>query len=133
MNQQTATGNQQVNTGFKAELAEILDTLKEMGDARNFSQTSTSSGGIDKVANRTADMDSMFKELRRNLPATYFRNNSRIKRIFDQILTAHQTNQEEIFEVRQSGGPTGGIASPTSFLEKLERCKRHLSDLINRL
>ena len=133
MNQQTTSSNPQIDAGFKAELMEVLDTLRELGDARNFEPAPSAQGGIEKVASRTADMDAMFKELRRTLPATYFRNNSRVKRIFDQILKAHQTNQEEIFELKRSSGSAAGFSSPTSFLEKLEKTKRHLSELVNRL
>lgn len=132
MNQQTASSSHQVDSGFKAELMEILDTLKDLGDASNFEPAPGSTNGIESVANRTADMDAMFKDLRRTLPATYFRNNSRVKRIFDQILKAHEQNQGELFNLRQSKG-SSGFASPTSFLEKLERSRRRLSDLINRI
>ncbi len=132
MNQQTAAGHQ-VDTGLKAELAEIVDMLKEMGDARNFEQAQSSGGGIDSVANRTVDMQGMLKELRRTLPATYFRNNSRVKRIFDQIVEAHETNREEVFALRQNGGSASGMGGTSSFLEKIERCKRRLNEVISRI
>jgi hypothetical protein len=133
MNHQTATSGHQVDTSLKAELEEILNTLTQMGDASNFAPPTTPSEGIEKVAARTGDMDAMFKDLRRTLPATYFRNNSRVKKVFDQILKAHQTNQEELFELRQPGSSNAGFASPGQYLEKLERTKRRLTELIDRL
>lgn len=51
----------------------------------------------DSISNRESDISAQLKELRKVLPATYFRNNSRVKRVYDAIKENITANQDDIF------------------------------------
>ncbi len=54
---------------------------------------------VEAITGREGEIEASLKELRRVLPATYFRNNSRVKRIVEKIKTDALSNQNDAYAI----------------------------------
>jgi chemotaxis regulatin CheY-phosphate phosphatase CheZ len=54
---------------------------------------------VESITNRESDVETLLKRLRRVLPSTYFRNNSRVRRILEEVATKVADNQSDAFMI----------------------------------
>jgi chemotaxis regulatin CheY-phosphate phosphatase CheZ len=54
---------------------------------------------VEAITGREGDIEKQLKELRRVLPSTYFRNNSRVKRILDGVARNVSANQNDAYAI----------------------------------
>jgi chemotaxis regulatin CheY-phosphate phosphatase CheZ len=54
---------------------------------------------VEAITGREGEIETQVKELRRVLPSTYFRNNSRVKRIIDGIRASASANQNDAYAI----------------------------------
>ncbi len=54
---------------------------------------------VEAITSREGTIDAQLKELRRALPATYFRNNSKVKRIIEQVRACAESNQNDAYAI----------------------------------
>jgi chemotaxis regulatin CheY-phosphate phosphatase CheZ len=54
---------------------------------------------VEAITGREGDIETQMKELRRVLPSTYFRNNSRVKRIVERICAGASANQNDAYAI----------------------------------
>lgn len=54
---------------------------------------------VEAITAREGEIESSMKELRRTLPSTYFRNNSRVKRIVEKISANATDNQNDAYAI----------------------------------
>ena len=96
---------------FQTEMTNLLETLDQVVQSISDAQDPAANarrGKLDivaeplqalaeAIARRECDVENQVKELRRNLPATYFRNNSRIKKVIDLLKSSIQENQNDSY------------------------------------
>jgi chemotaxis regulatin CheY-phosphate phosphatase CheZ len=54
---------------------------------------------VEAITGREGEIETQVKELRRVLPSTYFRNNSRVKRIIEGIRASASANQNDAYAI----------------------------------
>jgi chemotaxis regulatin CheY-phosphate phosphatase CheZ len=54
---------------------------------------------VEAITAREGEIETQIKELRRVLPSTYFRNNSRVKRIIERICVSASANQNDAYAI----------------------------------
>ncbi|MFH2055242.1 MAG: hypothetical protein ABIJ61_04735 [bacterium] len=83
---------------------------------------------VDSLASRERELQALLKQLRRVLPATYFRTNSRVYRVMEEINKTVKVNEEAAFKLRdwssQMDAKLSGVRSVLDSLRAL-RSKLH--------
>ncbi|MCK4857693.1 MAG: protein phosphatase CheZ [candidate division Zixibacteria bacterium] len=54
---------------------------------------------VESITKREGEIESLLKQLQRVLPATYFRNNSRVKRVIGEIAKKTSDNQNDAYAI----------------------------------
>jgi chemotaxis regulatin CheY-phosphate phosphatase CheZ len=98
----------QIIKGIKVAQEPIADSRKKVPQAteqleRITQQTAVATHRVldmvEAITGREGEIESQIKELRRVLPSTYFRNNSRVKRIVEKIVAGASANQNDAYAI----------------------------------
>ncbi|TFH64413.1 MAG: hypothetical protein E4G91_05890 [Candidatus Zixiibacteriota bacterium] len=98
----------QIIRGIKVAQEPIADSRSKVPQAaeqleRVTQQTATATHHVldmvEAITSREGEIETQVKELRRVLPSTYFRNNSRVKRIIERICVSASANQNDAYAI----------------------------------
>ncbi len=117
-------------SGDTRQLLDVVEaTLEAFSSAAEQAPASATQGGpelrevADKLATGESELQGLLKQLRRVLPATYFRTNSRIYRVTEQINKQVGANEEHavalLESLRQQEGYRRRLEAVTESLQRL--------------
>lgn len=105
---QLADSIAQIIKGIRVAQEPIVDSRKKVPQAteqleRITEQTAEATHRVldmvEAITGREGEIESSMKDLRRTLPSTYFRNNSRVKRIVEKISASASANQNDAYAI----------------------------------
>lgn len=101
----TVNNSPQLKSDF-VQLAGLIDRmLDQAGDPEEWNAEANGPRQlfhdvVDSLATRERELQALLKQLRRVLPATYFRTNSRVYRVMEEIKKTVAANEEAAFKLR---------------------------------